>query len=87
MVVEDLKCQEVFEKLMIYADGRVALCCVDDNCYFDIGNAFEQDPVEIFNNEIFNKYRNYMEEGRIMELEHCKNCSIPRSKYRKQFED
>jgi hypothetical protein len=56
----------------------MALCCADDNGWYEIGNAKDGDPIEIFNsNPIFKRHRDLMSAGRVHELEHCRNCSIP----------
>ena len=70
-------CSEVFERLCVYSNGQVGFCCADDNGFFDLGNVLKADPIEIYNNEQFLKYRKYMYEGRMGELEHCKDCTIP----------
>lgn len=76
----DIKCQDVFEKFLVFSDGSVALCDADTDGFFTIGNVLETEPMEIYNGEIFTKYRQKMLEGKIMDLEHCKTCSIPRSR-------
>lgn len=77
--IENFICQDIFERMIIYSNGDVALCCADDNGFYNLGNVIESDPIRIYNNKIFNYYRKMMLEGRILELKHCKNCSIPRS--------
>ncbi len=73
-------CQDVFERMWIYSNGDVGLCCADDNGFYKLGNVIDSDPIELYNNEIFNHYRKMMTEGRTLELEHCKTCTIPRSR-------
>jgi MoaA/NifB/PqqE/SkfB family radical SAM enzyme len=73
-------CQDVFERMWIYSNGDVALCCADDNGFFKMGNVIDSNPIRIYNNEIFNHYREMMLEGRILELKHCKMCTIPHSR-------
>ena len=77
-------CESLFERLIIFSNGDLAFCDADDNGFFDLGNAIKEDPIQIYNNEIFNHYRKMMQEGRVCELEHCKNCTIPRSRYLKE---
>ncbi len=78
--LDGLVCSDVFERMFIYSDGSVALCCADDNGFFDHGNVFELDPIDIYNNKIFSRYRRVMEEGKILSLKHCESCTIPRSR-------
>ncbi len=78
-------CKEVFERMFIYSNGEVPLCCSDDNGDFKQGNILDEDPLKIFNNENFNHYRTMMLEGRIKELKYCANCSIARSYFLKKL--
>ena len=84
--VDDFICQDIFERIIIYSNGDVALCCADDNGFYNLGNVIESDPIRIYNNRIFNYYRKMMLEGRILELKHCKTCTIPRSRALKKEE-
>ncbi|CAN2040817.1 Tungsten-containing aldehyde ferredoxin oxidored uctase cofactor modifying protein [Candidatus Magnetomoraceae bacterium gMMP-15] len=78
-----LICSDIFERFLVYSDGRVGFCCADDNGFFDLGNVIKDDPLEIYNCEQFWKYRKYMQDGRIGELEHCKGCTIPQLREKK----
>ncbi|MFH1983031.1 MAG: radical SAM/SPASM domain-containing protein [Pseudomonadota bacterium] len=82
--IEKLVCQDLFERLWIFSDGHLGFCTADDNGFFDFGSVLEQDPIEMYNNETFNHYRQMMEKGCIAELEHCNNCTIPRSRALKE---
>lgn len=74
-------CDELMTRIVILSNGDVAFCCADINGFYDLGNAATSDPIAIFNNEVFNRIRSTMETpGGIMELEHCKECTIPRSR-------
>lgn len=77
-------CQDIFERMIIYSNGDVALCCADDNGFYKLGNVIESDPIRVYNNKIFNHYRKMMLESRILELKYCKDCSIPRSRVLKK---
>ena len=71
-------CQDLFERVYIYASGKMALCCADDNGWYDLGDASKGDPVEQFNtNPIFRHHREMMKAGKIAQLEHCKDCTLP----------
>jgi MoaA/NifB/PqqE/SkfB family radical SAM enzyme len=75
-------CHDFLTKMYVFADGSVGFCCADCNGdYADLGNASEEDPIEIYNKKMFKEYRDYMRQGRIKELPLCKNCSIPMSRY------
>lgn len=79
----DLVCSDIFERFIVYSNGNVGFCCADDNGFFQLGNVIEDDPIEIYNNEIFSKYRMFMKTGRIQELDHCKKCTIMLSRMNK----
>ena len=74
-----IMCDQLYQRMMVLSNGEVALCCADDNGKFHLGNVLSEDPIEIYNNETFTDYRRMIEEGRIMELDLCKTCTIPRS--------
>ncbi len=46
--VLELPCNQPTYFLQIRYDGNVSLCCEDDGCHFDLGNAFEQSLVELW---------------------------------------
>ncbi|MFZ5865533.1 MAG: radical SAM/SPASM domain-containing protein [Thermodesulfobacteriota bacterium] len=72
-------CKDLFSRIIIFSDGRVGLCCADYNGFFEFGDAIAQDPVALYNNELFESYRKTMLQGRIANLEHCKTCTLPLS--------
>lgn len=74
-------CHDFLTKQYVFADGSAAFCCADYNGVFkELGNVALEDPIEIYNKPIFKKYRDYMRQGRIKELDLCKSCSIPMSR-------
>ncbi len=82
--MDGLICSDVFERMFIYSSGAVALCCADDNGFYDQGNVLTHDPIELYNGEIFTRYRETMKDGKILSLKHCENCTIPRSRSLKE---
>lgn len=74
---KNIICNYIFERLVIYTSGDLALCCIDENGYYRLGNVLESDPLELFNGPIFTYHRNMMKQGKILELEHCQHCDIP----------
>lgn len=76
-------CPDLFSRLSIFATGDVALCSADQSQYFNMGNVLESDPIEIFNNEIFSRYREKWIGGNYLELDHCKTCTIAISRMHK----
>lgn len=71
-------CEDLWQRLYIHASGAIALCCVDDDGWFEIGNVREVDAVETLNSSpVLQRYRALMASGRVHELEHCRHCSVP----------
>ena len=70
-------CHHIFEKLVILADGSVALCFEDIlEAQFNFGNVFEEDPIDIFNSPRFNKLRTLHRDGKRGNLNICGHCSV-----------
>jgi len=44
----DLPCTQPSRMMLIRYDGKVSLCCEDDGCHFNLGNAFEKSLLEIW---------------------------------------
>ena len=65
---KELICHDIFEKMVIYTNGNVGLCCIDANGFYDIGNVIDNDPIEIYNSQIFKHHRNLMKEGKFLNL-------------------
>ena len=76
-------CPDLFERLIIFANGKIGLCSSDQDEYFNIGSAFDDDPVGLFNSEIFNQYRREWKAGNWAGLDHCKTCTITQSRHQK----
>lgn len=76
-------CPDLFERLIIFANGKIGLCSSDQDEYFDIGSAFDSDPVVLFNSEVFERYRREWKAGNWETLEHCKTCTITQSRVQK----
>lgn len=79
-------CEDLRIRILIFSDGRIGLCNADINGFYNLGNAVDSDPIAVFNNEIFTYHRKMMREGRILEIEHCKDCTIPRSRALKEMD-
>jgi len=78
MVEKNIVCPYIFDRIVINSKGNVAFCCIDiDANFYRLGNLFDNDPVEIFNNRIFVDARRRMEIGEINSLKHCRKCDVP----------
>ncbi len=78
-------CDDIVSKFMIQIDGGVVLCCAGGYGVPIVGNIFENDLLEIYNNHAYEHRRQMMLEGRMGELEHCKSCKIFISKNNSQY--
>ncbi|MBN2752117.1 MAG: radical SAM protein [Rhodospirillaceae bacterium] len=75
--LDSAPCHHIFEKLVILADGSVALCFEDIlEAQFGFGNAFENDPIAIFNAPRFRKVRDLHLAGKRKSLNICKDCKV-----------
>ena len=84
--VEDIGgCPDLFSRFSIFASGDVALCSADQAEYFKLGNAIHEDPVEIFNNEGFKKYRDNWLSNDYKNLDYCRDCKIYLSRFHKTY--
>lgn len=71
-------CSYVFDRLTIQATGKIQLCCVDNNAdFFDLENAFDVDPVEVYNGPTLVRCRELMQSGNIDKISSCKYCNVP----------
>ena len=77
------ECEDLFDRLIVFSDGTVSHCDADYNGFFPHGSVFEQHFLEVYNGPIFSRYRTAMQEGRLLELDHCKSCSIPQARARR----
>ena len=78
-------CPDLFSRFSVFASGDVALCSADQAEYFKLGNAIKEDPINIFNSNEFNDYRNKWMSKSYKELEHCKDCSVYLMRFHKSY--
>jgi sulfatase maturation enzyme AslB (radical SAM superfamily) len=76
-VVDANACHHIFEKLVILANGAVSLCFEDIlDAQFGFGNAFEADPIDVFNSPRFKKIRKLHAAGKRRNLKICDGCMV-----------
>jgi len=67
-------CREPWRGLLVVlADGRVTACCADGEGELELGNAFNQDPAEIFNGEAMRDLRRCHADGKLPSV--CAHCT------------
>lgn len=77
IIPENIKCSEVYNRMIIFSNGEIGLCCGDQFGHLKIGNILTDDPVELYNHAIFQEYRGAMDSGNISSLELCRKCTVP----------
>jgi sulfatase maturation enzyme AslB (radical SAM superfamily) len=64
-------CPRLYD-ISICCDGKVALCCMDGLCEYELGDVNTQTMLEVFNSEKAKKYRTTPR----AQIEPCKDCSF-----------
>lgn len=76
-IIDVAPCHHIFEKMVVLANGAVALCFEDIlEAQFRFGNAIEDDPIDIFNSVRFNKVRKLHTAGKRCNLKICSGCMV-----------
>ncbi len=73
----NMPCYSLYTSLNVLNDGRVALCCVDEDGEFEMGNVNENSIEEIFNASTFQRFRKLHEAGGRWVSRKCANCNVP----------
>ena len=77
-------CSDLLERMLLFINGDVILCCGSQQV---MGNVLKEDPEAIFNGPGFSRYRQMMQEGRLTDIECCKNCQVILSSMDKEYID
>lgn len=67
-------CKKVFTDMLIYWDGRIALCCYDWNQKIPIGDVNKQSLQEIWDGKVFEEIRTMHNENCFSDDLLCKEC-------------
>jgi len=68
-------CANIFDRIVILSDGRVTPCCFDSEGELDIGNAYENDLLQIYRGEKALRLRAAHECGERDTIPLCKSCT------------
>ena len=71
----NFSCLHPWEEMVIGADGRVGLCCLDYELSAEIGDTKKNTLKEIWQGNQVNMYRKKHDELKYHEIEACKNCN------------
>lgn len=69
-------CDDITTRLIIHATGTLSFCCGDFRDYFHLGNALDDDPIELYNRPPFTTYREAMRKGELRKFPPCSTCDI-----------
>jgi len=74
-------CMEPFQKLVIFWNGDVSVCCYDINGYLKIGSVLEQSLLKLWRNPAINKLRTKMKNRQYDDIACCKDCEFPNKRF------
>ena len=84
VIPKSVPCLYIFDRITINASGMIQFCCIDvDASFYRLGSAFNDDPVRIFNGDVFSEARLLMKKGCINDLKHCSLCDVPLKRLRR----
>ena len=76
---DDFACPQLYQRLVVGADGRVMMCSNDEDTDHPVGNAYEQTIHEIWHGEAMQKMRDQHEKpDGFKECDICARCYYPR---------
>ena len=75
---KDFSCPQLYQRLVIGADGKVFVCASDEDGKCVIGNAMEQSVYELWHSEQLNEIREFHKQGAFKQIEICRRCYVPR---------
>lgn len=76
--MDAFSCPQIYQRLVIGADGRVLLCSNDEEGRCILGDVNKQSVYEIWHSEALEKVRRLHKKGAFRELEVCGLCYLPR---------
>lgn len=77
--IEDFSCPQLYQRIIVAADGSVLVCSNDEENELVIGNAREQSIYELWHGEHMQRMRELHKENNGYMKEHiCRKCYLPR---------
>ncbi len=73
--IERYPCPRLWFHLVILRDGNVAICCLDYDGKFILGNVKKNSIREIWNGEVINNYRSLHIRGEYEKISICEKCN------------
>jgi radical SAM protein with 4Fe4S-binding SPASM domain len=76
---KDFSCPQIYQRLVIGADGRAMMCSNDEESEHVIGDAYKESIYDIWHCEKLNEARKLLQEkGGFKKIGICKKCYLPR---------
>ena len=69
-------CTELWHTMYIYQHGEIALCCVDWDKEFELGDVARDGIYKVWNNERFQRIRDLHLRGDFTDLPYCDGCNM-----------
>lgn len=69
-------CSQLWQRMVIAANGDVSVCCVDSTQQYIVGNVFKDGIENIWTNEKYKNIRKLHEEGKYNEVLMCEECEL-----------
>jgi len=70
------RCNQLVKRMTIVPDGRVSICCGDNQNNGIIGNVHENTAMEIWNSPLYKEWRGYHRTGQADKIPLCNGCLI-----------
>ena len=70
-----MPCKVFFDSLVIYWNGDATPCCMDVEGVLKVGNVFESSMREVWQSEIYKKFREAVNHRTYAGLELCRKCT------------
>ena len=75
--IERMPCHQVFDRMIILADGSIPLCCEDTpRASFNFGNVKEALPLELWNGKRFARIRELHLKEEKSKIKMCGECTM-----------
>lgn len=74
-------CHQIFDRMMIFWDGTVTVCCADINADLKVGHIQESRIESLWKNELFSALREKHLQNNIDSLPTCVACDITNAEY------
>ena len=76
--LEEFSCPQLYQRLVIGADGRVLLCANDEEGRCLLGDVNQQSVHAIWHGELLEKMRALHRKNAFKEVDVCRDCYLPR---------